>query len=157
MDAYELTYLGRSQLHDGDDAVALYFRVLRNGRYIGAYAGAIAGPDLCTFGPKPGKKFWAALAHVSANAIGVRLLAKAAPSAKPHQIETVWLKAGEVRSHLDDELGLPVEHQVFRRFRLDQAAADHPPVETRILSTGTSSISLKAAAARSTQADEAAS
>ena len=28
MDAYELTYLGRSRLHDGGDAVALYFRVL---------------------------------------------------------------------------------------------------------------------------------
>ena len=156
MDAFELTYLGRTRFHDGNDAVALYFRVLRNGRYIGAYAGAIAGPDLTTFGPKPGKKFWAALAQASANAIGVRLLSNARPSAKPHEVETVWVKAVDVRSHLDDELGLPVEDQVFRRFRLDQAPVD-PPAQNRILSTGSSSISLKAAAARSKGADDAAS
>ena len=44
LDAFELTYLGRTRFHDGDDAVALYFRVLRNGQYLSTYAGAMAEP-----------------------------------------------------------------------------------------------------------------
>jgi len=46
MQPFEVTYLGRSRFHKHQDATAMYFRVTRAGRYIGAYAGAVAGPDM---------------------------------------------------------------------------------------------------------------
>ena len=149
MHAFELTFLGRSRVHQNRDAVALYFRVMRASRYMGAYAGAMAGPDLVTFGPKITREFWASFAHVSANAIGIRLLTNPAPTADLDTTETIWLKPAEIRNHLGERLQLPAEDAVFRTFDLeDDPNADERPTHTRILSVGSSSISLKAAAAR---------
>lgn len=149
MHAYELTFLGRTRLHHHRDAVALYFRVMRASRYMGAYAGAMAGPDLVAFEGKLTRPFWAALAHVSTQSIGVRLLTNPSPVADPDTTETIWIKPGDIRPHLDADLPLPVEDEVFRRFELDDDPfAEERPAHTRILSVGSSSISLKAAAAR---------
>lgn len=154
MRAYELTFLGRTRLHEHRDAVALYFRVMRGGRYMGAYAGAVAGPDLVCFEPKPSRAFWAALAHVSANAIGVRLLTNPSPVADLDVTETIWIKPADIRAHMDAPLPLPVEDEVFRTFDLDDDPFhDDRSVHTRILSVGSSSISLKAAATRIDPAD----
>lgn len=150
MGAFEIIYLGRSRFHHHQDATAMYFRVLRGGRYMGAFAGAVAGPDLVALGTRQGKPFWAALAHVSARAIGVRLLSGIRTTPDLHQADTIWLKAADLRPHLslDHDLPLPREDEVFRSFELEEdPLAPNPDAHrTRILSTGSTSISLKAAA-----------
>ena len=148
MHPFELTCLGRSRFHQGTDAVALYFRVMRAGRYLGAYAGAVAGPDLVAFGDEPPRRFWSALAHAATNTIGVRLLAGTPPSAEAHVPTTIWVKAADLRVHLDADLPEPVQGLVFRTFTLEEDPLQEPdPTPTRILSTGASSLTLKSAAA----------
>ncbi len=142
--SFELTYIHRAHIHEGRDAAALYFRATQGGRYIGAFAGAVGGPDLVAFGPKPRKPFWAALAYTSCNAIGARLVVDPTPRADPHLCHTIWIKATDVRAQMDDELALPVIDEVFRTFSLD-VDVRAPEPRGRILSVGSSSISLRAA------------
>lgn len=148
---FELTFLSRARIHEGRDAAALYFRVLHNGRYLSAYAGAVSGPDLVSFGPKLSREFWAALAHVATTAIGVRLLSDASPRTDPHLAETIWIKTSDLRNYMTHDLPLPVADEVFRTFDLeeDPLIREDTPTQARILSAGSSSISLKAAAVRS--------
>ncbi len=147
MDAFEIIYLGRSRFHRHQDATAMYFRVLRGGRYVGAYAGAVAGPDLVSLG-RQGKPFWAALAHATARAIGVRLVGNIRNGSDLHEADTIWLKAADLRSHMGKDLPLPREDEVFRTLELDEDPLAPGPggTGTRILSAGSTSISLKAAA-----------
>ena len=149
MQPFEVIYLGRSRFHLDRDATAMYFRVLRAGRYVGAYAGAVAGPDMCAMEALPTKAFWAALAHSTTGSIGVRLLNGVRTTPDPHATETIWVKAADLKPHLRDPgLPLPVEDQVFRTFALDEDPLDHDDLtHARILSVGSTSISLKAAAA----------
>lgn len=150
MSAFEVTYLGRSRFHEGRDAATLYFRVMRGGRYIGAYAGAVGGPDLVVFGPKPPRAFWASLAHVASTAIGVRLIADATPSADPHLAETIWIRSAEIRTHMDEDLPLPSEDTVFREFELEEDVLGGPEQpQGHILSAGSPRIGLKDALSRS--------
>ncbi len=147
MGPFEIVYLGRSRLHHNQDAAAMYFRVLRAGRYIGAYAGVVTGPDLAALGSPPDRRFWAALAHTTAGAIGVRLLGNIRTSADLHQAETILVKGADLRPHLGQDLPLPTGDAVFRRLELaEDPLAPQADGRTRILSAGSTSISLKAAA-----------
>ena len=98
---------------------------------------------------RPTRRFWAALAHCTATAIGVRLLSGVRSAAALHEAETIWIKATDLKSRIDQALALPVEDQVFRSFQLDEDPIGRhaDTTHTRILSAGSSSISLKAAAA----------
>ena len=148
MQPFEIIYLGRTRFHHDQDAAAMYFRVLRAGRYVGAYAGAVSGPDMSSMEARPTKQFWAALAHCTAGSIGVRLLSGVRTTPDPHTAETIWVKAADLKSHMrDTSLPLPVEDEVFRSLSLDEdPLADDELPNTRILSVGSTSISLKAAA-----------
>jgi hypothetical protein len=149
MNPYDVVYLGRSRFHQGWDAASLHFRVMQNGRYCGAYAGVVSGPDLVSFAPKPPAIFWATLAHLTTNAIAARLLAGRTPTAKPHESETIWVKAVDIRAQGDPSFVLPVEGEIFRAISLEEDLLAEPQVDpaARILSVGSSSISLRAAAA----------
>ena len=73
---------------------------------------------------KQGKPFWAALAHATARAIGVRLLGNVRNSVELHAADTIWLKATDLRPHLGTDLPLPSENAVFRTIaRRPRAAA----------------------------------
>ena len=149
MQPFEVIYLGRSRFHQDRDATAMYFRVLRAGRYVGAYAGAVAGHDMASLEARPTKAFWAALAHSTSGSIGVRLLNGVRTIADPHATETIWVKAADLKPHLrDTSLALPIEDEVFRTFAIDEDPLDHDDelAHARILSVGSTSISLKAAA-----------
>ena len=149
MQPFEVIYLGRSRFHLDRDATAMYFRVLRAGRYVGAYAGAVSGPDMVTLGARPTKAFWAALAHSTTGSIGVRLLNGVRTTADPHATETIWMKATDLKPHLaDSSLHLPTEDQVFRTFTLEEDPLDHDETmsNARILSGGSTRLGLKAAA-----------
>lgn len=150
---FELIYLSRARIHEGRDAAVLYFRVLHNGRYLSAYAGAVSGPDLVSFGSKLSREFWAALAHVVTTAIGIRLLSDASLSPDPHLAETIWIKTSDLRTYMTQDLPLPVADEVFRTFDLeeDPLERERTPTQARILSAGSSRISLKAATVRSIQ------
>lgn len=150
MQPFEVIYLGRSRFHLDRDATAMYFRVLRAGRYVGAYAGAVSGPDLVALRLQPEKPFWAALAHCTAGSIGVRLLSGVRTTADPHTTETIWVKATDLKPHLQDtSLRLPAEDEVYRTFSLEEDPLDHDPAAStaRILSGGSTRLGLKAAAA----------
>jgi hypothetical protein len=148
MHPYDLIYLGRTRFHLHCDATAMYFRVLRAGRYIGAYAGAVAGPDMTSVGPKPSRALWAALAHVTSRGIGVRLMGSIRSEQELHCAETIWIKAADLRAHLGKELTLPVEDEIYTSFTFDE---DPWPTEdsgpTPALSGTSTRIGLKAASA----------
>lgn len=146
MNAFEVTYLGRTKFHQGSDATAMYFRVEHGGRYAGAYAGAVSGPDLIALGSGLSKPFWGALAHATNRAIAARLLGGFRAPGELHETETIWVRPADLKPHLEEQLPLPSEDQVFHRFTLDEDPfPDHDPVHSRILSVGATSISLKAA------------
>ncbi|MGI9622899.1 MAG: hypothetical protein ACR2PK_08690 [Acidimicrobiales bacterium] len=149
MEPFDLIYLGRSRFHEGQDATAMYFRVLRSGRYMGAYAGAVSGSDMAAVDTGSTRSFWAALSHATASAIGVRLLGGVRTVTGTHDVETIWVKAAEIRSLLTESLALPCEDEIFRSLRLDEdpLATPEEMAHTRILSVGSTSISLKAATA----------
>lgn len=147
MQPFEVIYLGRSRFHLDRDATAMYFRVLRAGRYVGAYAGAVSGPDMVTLRTRPTKPFWAALAHTTTGSIGVRLLNGVRTTPDPHTTETIWVKATDLKPHMaDSSLHLPTEDEVFRTFSLDEDPLDHDDSASsgRILSGGSTRIGLKA-------------
>jgi hypothetical protein len=144
---FDLVYLGRSRFHQRQDATAMYFRVLRAGRYMGAYGGAVSGSDMAALDACPSRPFWAALAHCTSTSVGVRLLGGIRTVTNTHDIETVWIKAADLRAHLDEDLPLPNEDAIFRSFSLEEDPLTTPEelAHTRILSVGSTSISLKAA------------
>lgn len=149
MQPFEVIYLGRSRFHLDRDATAMYFRVLRAGRYVGAYAGAVGGPDMATLQARPTKRFWAALAHATTGSIGVRLLNGVRTTADPHTTETIWVKATDLKPFMGDSaLHLPTEDEVFRTFALEEDPLDHDDEmsKARILSGGSTRLGLKAAA-----------
>ena len=152
MNPYDVVYLGRSRFYKGWDAASLHFRVMQNGRYFGAYAGVVSGPDLVSFGAKPPRVFWATLAQLTTNAIGARLLAGRNPTASPYEGETIWIKGVDIRAQGDLSFALPVEGEVYRAITLEEDLLASPEMDpaARIMSVGSSSISLKAAAAART-------
>jgi hypothetical protein len=105
--------------------------------------------DLVSFGPRPPRIFWATLAQLSTNAIGARLLAGRSPTANPYESETIWVKAVDIRAQGDPSFALPTEGEVYRAISLEEDLLAAPEMDpaARILSVGSSSISLKAAAA----------
>lgn len=148
MNPFEVIYLGRSRFHRDQDATAMYFRVMRGGCYVGAYAGAVNGLDMEALHIRPSKPFWAALAHASTRSIGVRLMGAHRTEGALHTAETIWIKPTDLAPHLDEDLPLPVEDEVFRTFAFDEDPLAPPPgaPEPRIVSVGSTQLGLKPAA-----------
>lgn len=154
MNPFEVTYLGPSRFHRDQDATTMYFRVLRGGRYMGAYAGAISGSDMVSLDhtmskQAMSKQFWAALAHVTTRSIGARLLGGIRTESELHAAETIWIKAHELKAHMDDLLPLPIEDQVFETFAFDDDPLAQPVEgrEPRIASVPAARLGLKAVTA----------
>lgn len=144
---FDVIYLGRTRFHRHHDATTMYFRVLQNGRYVGAYAGAVAGPDMAAIGPRPTKAFWAALAHATTRAIGVRLMGSIRTEATLHAAETIWLKVTDLRPHLGEALPLPAEDEVFTKFAFsDDPFADDEDHSHHVIAGASSRVGLRAAA-----------
>jgi len=150
MNPFEVIYLGRSRFHRDQDATTMYFRVLRGGRYMGAYAGAVSGPDMESLEGAMSKQFWAALAHATTRAIGVRLMGGIRTENELHTAETIWIRAPELKTHMDELLPLPGEDEVFETFTFDDDPLAEPTDtgEARIGSVPTARLGLKAVAAK---------
>ncbi len=149
MHAYDLIYLGRSRFHLHHDANTMYFRVLRGGRYIGAYAGAVSGPDMTSIGPTPTREFWAALAHATTRAVGVRLMGSIRSDQELHCAQTIWIKAADIKPHMAADLPLPREDEIYTSFTFDEDPwlSEVPEGPPPALLGATTRIGLKAAAA----------